>query len=60
MVCEGRGYALPHLEKLHSGSSINVVAGLMFTLGTLVQVGAYPKKMENAPKKPLYILLLGH
>jgi hypothetical protein len=33
---------------------------LIFTLGTLYQVGAYPKEMENKPRKPLDVLHLGH
>jgi hypothetical protein len=34
--------------------------GLLAILGTLAQVGAHPKEMENPPRKPLDILLLGH
>jgi hypothetical protein len=34
--------------------------GLIFSLGTLTHVGAHPKKMENTPRKPLDVHLLGH
>jgi hypothetical protein len=34
--------------------------GLLFILGTLAQVGARPKEMENSTRKPLDVLLLGH
>jgi len=34
--------------------------GLLFILGTLAQVGAHPKDLENPPRKPLDVLLLGH
>jgi hypothetical protein len=34
--------------------------GLLAILGTLAQVGAHPKEMENSPRKPLDILLFGH
>jgi hypothetical protein len=37
-----------------------VIMGLLFILGTLVQVGAHPKDLENPPRKPLDVLLLGH
>jgi hypothetical protein len=33
---------------------------LLILIGTLAQVGACPKEMENKPRKPLDILLLGH
>lgn len=28
----------------------DVIAGLMFTLGNLVQIGAHPRDMENTPR----------
>jgi len=34
--------------------------GLLFTLGTLAQVGARPKEIENTPRKPLDVLAIGH
>jgi hypothetical protein len=37
-----------------------VVIGLLAILETLAQVGAHPKEMENPPRKPLYVFLLGH
>jgi hypothetical protein len=43
-----------------SAGSYTVVMGLLFILGTLAQVGAQPKNLENPPKKPLDVLLLGH
>jgi hypothetical protein len=36
-----------------------VIVGLIFTLGTLAQVGAHPKEIENTPREPLDVLLLG-
>jgi hypothetical protein len=42
-----------------AGSYI-VVMGLLFILGTLAQMGARHKEMENLPRKPLDVLLLGH
>jgi len=43
-----------------AAGSYVVVMGLLFTLGTQAQVGAHPKEMENKPRKPLDVLLLGH
>jgi hypothetical protein len=43
-----------------SARSYTIVMGLLAILGTLAQVGAHPKEMENPPRKPLDILLLGH
>jgi hypothetical protein len=43
-----------------SARSYTVVMGLFFILGTLAQVGARPKDLENPPRKPLDVLLLGH
>jgi hypothetical protein len=43
-----------------SVGSYTVVMGLLATLGTLAQVGEHPKEMENPPRKPLDVLLLGH
>jgi hypothetical protein len=43
-----------------SAGSYTVVMGLFFILGTLGQVGARPKDLENPPRKPLDVLLLGH
>jgi hypothetical protein len=40
--------------------SYTVIMGLLFILGTLAQVGAHPKDLENPPRKPLNVLLLGH
>ena len=34
--------------------------GLVFTIGTLVQVGARPKDMENILEMPKHVLHLGH
>jgi hypothetical protein len=34
--------------------------GLLAILGTLAQVRADPKEMDNPPRKPLDVLLLGH
>jgi hypothetical protein len=42
------------------GDSYVFVVGLIFTLGTLPQVGARPKEMENTPRNPLDVLHLGH
>jgi hypothetical protein len=43
-----------------STGSYTIVMGLLAILGTLAQVGAHPKEMENPPRNPLDILLLGH
>jgi hypothetical protein len=43
-----------------SARSYTVVMGLLAILGTLAQVRAHPKEMENSPRKPLDVLLLGH
>jgi hypothetical protein len=43
-----------------SVGSYTIVMGLLAILGTLAQVGAHPKEMENPPRKTLDILLLGH
>jgi hypothetical protein len=43
-----------------SAESYTVVMGLLFILGTLAQVRAHSKDLENPPKKPLDVLLLGH
>jgi hypothetical protein len=43
-----------------SARSHIVVMGLLFILRTLAQVGAHPKKIENPPRKPSDVLLLGH
>jgi hypothetical protein len=43
-----------------SAVSYTIVMGLLAILGTLVQVGAHPKEMENPPRKLLDVLLLGH
>jgi hypothetical protein len=40
--------------------SYTVAIGLVAIFGTLAQVGAHPKEMENPPRKPLDVLLLGH
>jgi hypothetical protein len=37
-----------------------IVMGSFFILETLAQVGARPKDLENPPRKPLDVLLLGH
>jgi hypothetical protein len=39
--------------------SYTVIMGLLAILRTLAQVEAHPKEMENPPRKPLDILLLG-
>jgi hypothetical protein len=38
----------------------DVTVGLLFILGTLAQVGACPKHMENSPRMKKGRLLLGH
>jgi hypothetical protein len=43
-----------------SAGSYTIVVGLLFILGTLAQVGAHPKDLENPPRKPSDVLLLGH
>jgi hypothetical protein len=43
-----------------SARSCTIVIGLLFILRTLAQVGAHPKDLENPPRKPLDVLLLGH
>jgi hypothetical protein len=43
-----------------SAESCIVVVGLIFTLGTLAQVGACPKEMDNTSEMTKDILLLGH
>jgi hypothetical protein len=43
-----------------STRSYTVVMGLLFIFGTLVQVGAHPKDLENPSRKPLNVLLFGH
>jgi hypothetical protein len=43
-----------------SAGSYTVVMGLLAILGTLAQVGAHPKDMENPLRKHLDVLLLGH
>jgi hypothetical protein len=43
-----------------SAGSYTIVMGLLAILGTLAQVGTHPKEMDNPPRKPLNILLLGH
>jgi hypothetical protein len=43
-----------------SAGSYTVVMGLLAILGTLAQVGAHSKEMENPPRKPLDVLILGH
>jgi hypothetical protein len=43
-----------------SAGNYTIVMGLLFILGTLAQVGAHPKDLENPSRKPLNILLLGH
>jgi hypothetical protein len=40
--------------------SYTIVMGLLAIHGTLGQVGAHPKEMENSPRNPLDVLLLGH
>ena len=37
-----------------------IVTGLLFTIGTLAQVGAYPIKLENTSRRSLDVLHLGH
>jgi hypothetical protein len=43
-----------------STGSYTIVMGLLFILGTLAQLRAHPKDLENPPRKPLDVLLLGH
>ena len=44
---------------IYVGSYI-VIISLLFILGTLAQVEARPKEIENSPRKPLDVLILGH
>jgi hypothetical protein len=37
-----------------------MIIGLLFTLGTLAQVGAWPEEMGNTSEMSKDILLLGH
>jgi hypothetical protein len=43
-----------------SVKSYVIIMGLLFIHGTLAQVRACPKEMENTPRKPLDILPLGY
>src|SRR6185312_14301069 len=43
-----------------SGGCYDIVAGMLFTVGTLAQVGKCPKYMERSLKGPKNILLHGH
>jgi hypothetical protein len=43
-----------------SAGRYTVVMGLLAILGTLAKVEAHPKEMENPPRKPWDVLLLGH
>jgi hypothetical protein len=42
-----------------SARSYIIVMFLLFIIGTLTQVGACPKEIENSPRNPLDVLL-GH
>ena len=48
-----------HAVVVSAGSYI-IIMSLLFILGTLAQVEARPKEMENSPRKPLDVLLLSH
>jgi hypothetical protein len=56
----GKASKLSRYSVAISAESYIVVMGLLFILGTLAQVGAHPKELENSPRKPLDVLLLGH
>ena len=43
-----------------SGGCYDIVAGMLFTLGTLAQVGECPKYVERSLKMPKNVLLHGH
>ena len=43
-----------------SGGFYDIVAGMLFTLGTLAQVGECPKYVERSLKMPKNVLLHGH
>ena len=42
------------------GGCYDIVAGMLFTLGTLAQVGECPKYVERSLKMPKNVLLHGH
>ena len=56
----GKASKSPIYSVTVSAGSYTIVMGLLFILGTLAQVGAHPKDLENPPRKPLDVLLLGH
>jgi len=56
----GKASKSPIYSVAVSAGSYTIVMGLLFILGTLAQVGAHPKDLENPPRKPLDVLLLGH
>jgi hypothetical protein len=56
----GKAFKPSRYSVVVSTGSYTVVMGLFFILGTLAQVGARPKDLENPPRKPLDVLLLGH
>jgi hypothetical protein len=43
-----------------SVESYVIIMDLLFTHGTLAQVRACPKEMENTPRKPLDVFPLGY
>ena len=43
-----------------SGGCYDIVTGMLFTLGTLAQVGEYPKVLERSLKMPKNVLLHCH
>ena len=43
-----------------SGGCYDIVAGMLFTLGTLTEVGERPKYVERSLKMPKNVLLHGH
>jgi len=51
--------SLRHVIVISVGSYVNIIS-LLFTLGILVQVGSYPKEMENTQRKLLNVLPLSH
>ena len=43
-----------------SGGCYDIITGMLFTLGTLAQVGECPKDMERSLKMPKNVFLHGH
>ena len=51
--------SLKHVVAISTRSYV-IIIGLLFTLGTLAQVGACPKEMNNTQRKSLNVLPLSH